>query len=164
MSDEDLMLAYKNGDLEAFNVLYEKYSPKVYAFAKRRLQANEVDDFYQNFWRHLHEKRHLYSSQPFLFWFYALIKNLLVDEYRSRQRKKKLLENLPVTTLSHEVLESMDELLKSLPQSSEILIRKHYLEGHSYEDLEKELGMSQTSLRKRLSRVMAQLKSLGGLK
>ena len=158
ISDEILMKAYKRGEEEAFNSLYGRYSSMVYAYARKRLNPTEVDDFYQSVWRHLHEKRENYGDQPFAPWFFVLIRNLLVDEYRSKGRRKKLLDADPTfDTLESDRLQ-INDLLEKLPQETAILVRKYYLEGFDYEDLEKDTGMSQSSLRKRLSRALQGLR------
>ena len=158
ISDEMLMRAYKRGEEEAFNTLYGRYSSMVYAYARKRLNSSEVEDFYQSVWRHLHEKRENYVDQPFAPWFFVLIRNLLVDEYRSKGRRKKLLETDPtLDTLENDRL-VINDLLEKLPQETAALVRKYYQEGFDYEDLEKDTGMSQSSLRKRLSRALQGLR------
>lgn len=160
ISDEQLMDAYKAGNEGAFNKLYDKYSPMVYGYIRKRLHSSETEDFYQSVWRHLHEKRDCYQNQPFAPWLFALIKNLLVDEYRSSSRKKKLLENSfsLETDKATQNLEEINEILSKLPDETATLIRKYYLDGFNYEDLEIQTGMSQNSLRKRLSRALQGLK------
>lgn len=158
ISDEMLMKAYKRGEVEAFNTLYGKYSSMVYAYARKRLNSSEVDDFFQSVWRHLHEKRENYVDQPFAPWFFVLIRNLLIDEYRSKGRRKKLLEADLASTSPESHTQEINNLLEKLPEETAILVRKYYLEGFDYEDLEKETGLSQTSLRKRLSRALQVLR------
>ncbi len=158
ISDEQLMKAYKRGEEEAFNSLYGRYSSMVYAYARKRLNASEVDDFYQSVWRHLHEKRENYVDQPFAPWFFVLIRNLLVDEYRSKGRRKNLLDTDPTVDTQESDRLQINDLLANLPHETAILVRKYYLEGFDYEDLEKDTGMSQSSLRKRLSRALQGLR------
>jgi RNA polymerase sigma factor (sigma-70 family) len=158
ISDERLMNAYKLGEEEAFNALYSRYSSMVYGYARKRLNPSEVEDFYQSVWRHLHEKRELYGDQPFAPWFFVLIRNLLVDEYRGHGRRKKLLEAEPYIFSNEENVRDINEILHHLPEETAILVRKYYIEGFDYEDLEKETGMSQNSLRKRLSRALQGLR------
>lgn len=159
-SDEELMYAYQRGDEGAFGQLYEKFSPMVYAFIKRRLRESEAEDFFQKVWRQLHEKRSLYSGQPFAPWFFVLIRNLLIDEYRSLgRRKSEYTDELIERLYSQNVAEyDLDELLSGLSPDSRELVKKYYLEGISYEELEKETGLSQTGLRQRLSRAIRGLR------
>lgn len=159
-SDEELMKAYQKGSEEAFGELYEKFSPMVYAFIRRRLRESEAEDFFQKVWRQLHEKRALYGDQPFAPWFFVMIRNLLIDEYRSLARrngekKDELIEKLYA---KDEEDSDIEELLLHLSPDSRDLVRKYYLEGISYEELEIETGLSQTNLRQRLSRAIRGLR------
>jgi RNA polymerase sigma factor (sigma-70 family) len=159
MTDEILMSAYKEGQEAAFIKLYEKFSPLVYGYARKRLRPSDVEDFFQSTWKHLHEKRTLYAGQPFAPWFFVLIRNLLIDEYRKDGRRKNLFDDYQESLTSKAGAQSeMIDTLNTLPSESGNLIKKYYLEGYSYEDLEKEMGLSQTGLRKRLSRAMLLLK------
>jgi len=166
MNDEQLMEAYQKGSEEAFNRLYDKYSPMVHGFIRKRLRDSEADDFYQKVWRQLHEKRDLYKGQPFLPWFFVLIRHLLIDEYRSLGRKAQRPGTDEYIEWMYEKLEGtpdeVEEVLKKLPVEAAELVRKYYLEGITYEELELESGLSQTNLRQRLSRAIRTLRE--GLK
>jgi RNA polymerase sigma-70 factor (ECF subfamily) len=160
-SDEDWMREYQNGSEEAFGVLYEKYSGLVFGYIKRRLRESEAEDFYQRVWRQLHEKRSLYKDQPFAPWFFVMIRNLLVDEYRSLGRRgARELQDELLEKLYHKDTSSPDveEILQTLPTETQDLVRKYYLEGISYEELEKDTGLSQMNLRQRLSRALRGLR------
>lgn len=160
MNDEELMRDYQRGSEEAFNLLYTKYTPMVYGYVKKRLRPSEADDFFQKIWRQLHEKRELYKDQPFAPWFFVLIKNLLIDEYRSLGRRKEQHQSEFLEKLYGGVNESHDvtEILAHLPPQTAYLVQKYYIEGVGYEELEKETGLSQTNLRQRLSRALRGLK------
>jgi RNA polymerase sigma factor (sigma-70 family) len=163
MKDEDLMLSYKSGRVEAFNELYERYSPQVYGYLRKRLSQNEVDDAYQKVWRRLHEKRDLYQDQPFGPWFFVLIKHLVIDEYRSRARRQghefqdELIEKIYAAKNEENDID-IDELLAQLPTETASLVRQYYLEGVSYAELEISTGLSQAGLRQRLSRALKGLR------
>ncbi len=159
-TDEDWMRDYQAGSEEAFGRLYEKYSPMVYGFIKKRMRESEAEDLYQKVWRQLHEKRALYKDQPFAPWFFVMIRHLLIDEYRSLGRKnsKEFQDELIEKIYAEEVI-NVEELLQTLPQETQDLVRKYYLEGFSYEELEQETGLSQVNLRQRLSRALKGLRS-----
>lgn len=151
MTDEDLMNQYKNGSEEAFMLLYEKYSGLIFGYIRKRLRASEAEDFYQKVWRQLHEKRHLYRDQPFAPWFFVMMRNLLTDEYRALGKK---LPEIP----SAEEITDVSEYLEALNPEAKALVEKYYLDESSYEELEKETGLSQTNLRQRLSRAIRSLR------
>lgn len=154
------MREYQGGSEAAFSELYERYHSMVFAFIKKRMRDSEAEDLYQKVWRQLHEKRSLYKDQPFAPWFFVMIRHLVIDEYRSLGRKKlkdlqdEVVESLYKKTETPEV----EEYLAKLPEESRNLVRKYYLEEVSYEDLEKETGLSQTNLRQRLSRAVRGLR------
>lgn len=153
------MHEYREGSERAFETLYEKYSPMVYGFIKKRLRDSEAEDFYQKVWRQLHEKRELFKDQPFAPWFFVMIRHLLIDEYRSLGRRKIENPDELIEKIYGEHSEPViDELLQKLPADTRELVKKYYLEGIGYEDLEKETGLSQTNLRQRLSRALRGLR------
>lgn len=155
-----MMVLYCGDDQEAFYALYRKFSPVIYGYLRKKLAASEVDDAFQNFWRHLHEHRRSYKNQPVGPWLFVIVKNLVVDQYRSSGRRSKLLGELNsvAANSSDNKQIDIDSILHHLPDQSQTLVRKYYLEGFSFSDLEKETGLSQMSLRKRLSRVMSELR------
>jgi RNA polymerase sigma-70 factor (ECF subfamily) len=160
-SDEQLMIEYQKGSELAFGELYEKYSPMVYGFIKKRMRDSEVDDLYQKVWRKLHESRELYRDQPFAPWFFVMIRHLVIDEYRSLGRKniKEIQDELIEKIYAAGESVDIEPLLSTLPPDTQDLVRKYYLEGISYEELEKETGLSQTNLRQRLSRALRGLRN-----
>lgn len=158
-TDEEWMIEYQNGNEEAFNVLYEKYAQKVYGFIKKKLRPHEVEDIYQKVWFKLHEKRSLYRDQPFAPWFFVMIKHTIIDEYRSAGRRStsEFKEELLSFLVSKEMEESthdVEEILGSLNPETQELVRRYYIDGDSYDELALETGLSQTSLRQRLSRAI----------
>lgn len=159
-TDEEWMKEYQKGSEEAFGVLYEKYSPMVFGFIRKRMRESEVEDLYQKVWRQLHEKRELYKDQPFAPWFFVMIKHLLIDEYRSlgRRNNKEFNDEL-IDKIYHQSGSDIEEMLELLPEESRDLVRKYYLEGVSYEELENQTGLSQTNLRQRLSRALRGLRN-----
>lgn len=160
-NDEQWMREYRDGSEEAFGVLYEKYHSMVYAFIKKRMRDSEAEDVYQKVWRKLHESRMHFQDQPFLPWLFVLMRHVVIDEYRSLGRKRtseftdELIEKIYASSEEEKDVES---ILAHLPSDTADLVRKYYLEGISYEELEKETGLSQTNLRQRLSRALRGLR------
>ena len=159
-NDEQWMLEYQGGSEEAFVYLYEKYSPLVWSFIKKRMRESEANDLYQKVWQRLHEKRDLYHQAPFAPWFFVMIRHLLIDEYRYLGRKKNLQISDEFIEKVYAVEKSQDveELLQILPPESQKLVRQYYLEGVSYEELQLDTGLSQTNLRQRLSRALKKMR------
>lgn len=161
-TDEQLMREYQNGSEEAFGLLYEKYSSMVYGFIQKKIRPSEVEDLYQKVWRRLHEARGTFRDQPFAPWFFVMIRNLIIDEYRSQGRRNErfVKEEIVERLYSPQEESEVDELLEKLPPDSRELVKKYYLEGITYEELESETGLSQTNLRQRLSRAVRSLRKI----
>lgn len=157
MDDQKLMRLYQAGDESAFNLLYEKYSPLVYGYLGRKIRHDEADDLYQKVWRQLHEKRNLYEDQPFAPWFFVMIRNLLIDEYRSIGRRKNLIGGFPGSESAVDDLD-LETILSFAGEEGRDLLEKYYLEEKSYQYLSQELGKSEESLRQRVSRTIKKIR------
>jgi RNA polymerase sigma factor (sigma-70 family) len=160
IEDEELMRRYQAGDETAFNQLYDKYAPMVYAYIQKRLRASEVEDFYQKIWHHLHHKRSLYKHGPFLPWLFVLMRNLLIDEYRhlARRDQREISIEAIEKISAPEAPGEIEINLNQLPEETQLLVKKYYLEGVSYEELHTLTGLSQLTLRQRLSRALKVLR------
>jgi RNA polymerase sigma factor (sigma-70 family) len=88
LSDEELMREYQMGNEEAFSVLYERYSGKVYGYLQNRLKDRVwVDDVFQATFVKLHQARNRYDTGfPFAPWLFTVCKSVLVDQVRARNR------------------------------------------------------------------------------
>jgi RNA polymerase sigma factor (sigma-70 family) len=88
LSDEELMREYQMGNEEAFSVLYERYSGKVYGYLQNRLKDRVwVDDVFQATFVKLHQARNRYDTGfPFAPWLFTVCKSVLVDQIRARNR------------------------------------------------------------------------------
>ena len=85
--DEDLMLRYRNGDEDAFEMLYRRYEKPVFSFIYRILMsAVDAEDLCQEtFLRLVKEKKNYQVSGNFKTWIFRIALNLC----RDRLRRKK---------------------------------------------------------------------------
>jgi len=86
-SDTDLMVAYRDGDLDAFNQLYSRHRANLYRFMIKGCGIESVAaELFQDVWARVVNGRHGYSaSAPFPAWLYRIARNRLVDYYRSNK-------------------------------------------------------------------------------
>ena len=87
LTDEQLMLKYCEGDLDAFKALYGRHRSGLYRFLSwRSPRADWVDEVFQDAWASLHQARSRYepvaSFRTFLF---QIARNRLVDLMRQHQ-------------------------------------------------------------------------------
>jgi RNA polymerase sigma factor (sigma-70 family) len=87
LSDETLMLSYRDGDLAAFSELYQRHRVGLYRFiAWRSPRQDWVDEIVQDCWAGLHGARARYEPQAaFRTYLYQIARNRLIDLLRQKQ-------------------------------------------------------------------------------
>ena len=85
-SDEELMLAYADGDARAFETLYAKHKGALYRYVLRSVKtAGEAEEMFQDIWMRAIEARARYAPRAkFTTWLYTIAHNRLVDHWRAR--------------------------------------------------------------------------------
>lgn len=83
-SDETLMLAYRDGDAGAFDILYDRHKGRLYRYLLRQSgQAALAEDLFQNTWMKLLKARKRYQPRArFTTYLFHIAHNLLIDHYR----------------------------------------------------------------------------------
>src|SRR5438876_3195302 len=84
--DEQLMLAYRNGDAAAFETLYARHRARLYRFVLRSVKSRAIgEELFQEIWMRVIEARARYTPQArFTTWLYTIAHNHLVDHWRKR--------------------------------------------------------------------------------
>jgi RNA polymerase sigma-70 factor (ECF subfamily) len=84
--DEQLMLAYREGDAGAFEELYRRHKGGLFRFVLRSVRERALaEELYQEIWMRAIEARGRYQVQArFSTWLYTIAHNRLVDHWRKR--------------------------------------------------------------------------------
>lgn len=171
-TDEALMNAYQKGDYEAFEVLYRRYSPRLYGYLKSKLRKNEeVEEVFQTTFSKLHQFRSSYEKgAAFAPWFFTIGYNSLTDLFRKQGRTQERLTpegNVPETPVeaaqdqpsqysSHEI----SEWISHLDGSQAEALRLRYQEDKSFEQIAEALNVSLSNARQLVSRGSRKLRDL----
>ncbi|MCW9013566.1 MAG: sigma-70 family RNA polymerase sigma factor [Gammaproteobacteria bacterium] len=86
LTDEQLMLSYRNGHAAAFDVLYARHKGGLYRYFLRQLglQSELANELFQDVWMNLINARDRYqASAKFTTYLYHIAHNRLVDHWRS---------------------------------------------------------------------------------
>jgi RNA polymerase sigma-70 factor (ECF subfamily) len=85
-ADEDLVALTRDGEREAFGILYDRYLPRVYAYCYRMLGAREAaeDANTEVFMRALGALP-AYRAGSFRSWLFTIAHNVIADEIRRRR-------------------------------------------------------------------------------
>lgn len=82
--DEQLMLMYAQGNVQAFKLLYIRYEQPIYRFAYNGC-TNEANarELFQDTWLRVVNARYSFKpTQSFKAWLFTIARNLLTDSYR----------------------------------------------------------------------------------
>ena len=143
----------------SFEKIYKLYYPKMFAFAKNYIQANEdaenvVQDVFVVLWE---KKDELELSCTLTTYLFTLVKNRclnylrhkLIEEEFNTQMKEELgfklyaLESLEYSYPSEKELQSvLQRALDALPERCREVFIKSRIEGLKYKEISEELGIS----------------------
>ena len=155
MSDEELMKAYQQGDIQAFEQLYARYSPRVYGYLRNRLSnRSALDDVFQAVFLKLHHARHQYDpALRFKPWLFSICHTVLIDQFRADSRHPELVEYEENRILTHsEEKEPVAVNLDSLSVDQRNAIQMRYFEDRSFEEIAKKLSKTPAGVRQLVSR------------
>ncbi len=118
--DEDLMLRYRNGDEDAFEMLYRRYEKPVFSFIYRILMsAADAEDLCQEtFLRLVKEKKKYQVSGNFKTWIFRIALNLCRD--RLRRKKFRSHRSIDAPSLSQNGTKNEFENILSDPAPDQI--------------------------------------------
>lgn len=88
MSDEALMLAYREGDAAAFEALYRRWRGRLYRYLLRQCgAAAQAEELFQDVWLKVVNARRGYeAAAKFSTWLFRIAHNRLIDHYRAKGR------------------------------------------------------------------------------
>jgi RNA polymerase sigma-70 factor (ECF subfamily) len=91
-TDADLIAAVLNGDTASFEPLVKKYSPRLFATARRYARReSEVEDIVQEIWTKAYHKLSSFRGEaPFEHWLMRMAVRTCYDALRSHQRNREL--------------------------------------------------------------------------
>ena len=157
-SDEELMVQLKEGKKEALLELYNRHSGKVWTYLRKRAPTSVIEDLFQDVFVKLVEKKDGWTGQPFLLWFYVVLRNTVIDFYRDRKIETKYLQLFQDQIDIRDSDTQVEDLLALVPEDKAKLLREFFSEGRSYKELADKYDATEVSLRKRLSRAIQILK------
>ncbi|HNR70467.1 MAG TPA: sigma-70 family RNA polymerase sigma factor [Verrucomicrobiota bacterium] len=163
--DAALMLRVKQGDMQAFADLVDKYKQAVMNLANRMLRdATEAEDLSQMVFVQVFKSAHRYKvSSKFSTWLFTIARNLCLNEIRRRSRhptdslearssepgeppapqfEDKAVVSPPDRLLHGELEAKIQQALAELPEKQRLAILLCRQEDFSYEDIARVLGSS----------------------
>ncbi len=180
-SDEELIKAFQEGRIEAFNVLVGRYKHPLINFVFRYLgDYDQADDVVQETFIRLYQKKQLYRPiAKFSTWIYTIATNLAKTQLRNRskqtifslnrgkqdesQREYEIRDDrypadrLAEAALNHDIIQ---RALSALPEQFREAVILSDIQELSYDEICAITGMNMGTLKSRLNRGRSQLQEL----
>ena len=179
-TDVELVRAYRNGDIHAFEELHRRYVASIYRLVRRKLgDALLAEDIAQEtFMKALRMMDRVDDSFNFGGWVHTVARNLCFDELRRRQRdlraddgveadEGELLANLPSTSKSFDpvLVQESNEMRRQvwavaqrLPEKYRLVLTLRELQDLSYRQIARTLKMSESAVETLLYRARLRFK------
>jgi RNA polymerase sigma factor (sigma-70 family) len=171
-SDEELVLAAQQGDLDAFNVLYERYLPMVYNRVRFTVPETDVEDVTQEiFIGVIRSLKSFKGDAQFSTWLRTLTNRRVADYYRSRNPAETelgtdisdadpSLEGLHVSANTGSIDDQimLRRALRELPESYQDILMLRFVEGLQFNEIAEERGQSLEATKSLFRRAVAALR------
>jgi len=187
LPDEDLMLAYAQGDAVAFDVLYARHEAALYRFVRRLLGAAlgaQADEVFQDAWLRIVTARASFRPQGAAWrtWAFTIAHNAAMDRLRVAGREVSLAgdedgEEPLDWLMAHlgQVAPSSEDqafwraagaqllhCLEALPHAQRAAFLLHHEDGASVEDLAERLALPFETAKSRLRYALKKLRGCMG--
>lgn len=160
---------------ENFELIYKQYYPKMFAFAKNYIPANEdaeniVQDVFLSLWE---RKQEIVISYTLVTYLFTLVKNRclnflrhkLIEEEFNSQMKEELrfkLDALESMDYSYQSEKELQEIIRraldSLPERCREVFIKSRIEGLKYKEISEELGISVNTVENQMVTALKKLR------
>jgi len=120
VKDEQLMLQYKDGDSQAFEVLYSRYRLPMFRYLQNQCgNAAIAEEIFQDVWMNLVRARERYQvTASFKTYIYRLAHNRLIDHYRKQKH------GVPSSYDEHEGLLNMNETANHISPQRHVAVEQ----------------------------------------
>lgn len=178
-SDAELIAAVLRGEVSSFEPLVQKYSPRVFATARRYARReSEVEDIAQEVWlKAFHKLASFRGDAPFEHWLMRLAVRTCYDFLRGHQRNREssftdltepesdwldrfVTEPDVASERSHAAKELVARLLEQLSPPARLIITLLEIEDRSVKEIAELTGWSVPLVKVRAFRARAEMKKL----
>ena len=170
MTDELIMAAVKNGDLQQASLLFERYNKRIFNFlAKMTMDREVAEDLTQNVFLRMIKYRNSYKEgNKFHAWIYQVARNVFSDHYQMNKNRKA--DFVDVEKMSDRIQDLDDNLVldeqeKTLHQSMALLTEEQRellvltrFQHMKYEEVAMLMDTTVANIKVKIHRAMAKLR------
>ena len=171
--DQDRLLLQKlrEGCVESFNILYDKYWHVVYSGALKRLKDHDqVQDITQDIFAYLWLKKEELQIDNLPAYLHVSVRNRVLNVFEKERRYIPIGELLydgvhlqsshaDALALQNEFLKIYEALVGSLPDQRKKIFKRYYEEGLSTEEIASQLSLSRKTVQNQLGRAASFLRT-----
>ncbi|MEM6293690.1 MAG: sigma-70 family RNA polymerase sigma factor [Myxococcota bacterium] len=168
-ADDELLFAWREGDLEAGDALVQRYFARLYRFFSMRL-GDEVEDLIQRTFLDCVESRNRIRDGAFRAYLFRIARNRLIDRIRQRSGQphfdphSSAIPDSAATTPSRAVVRKQEVLLLQralhrLSLDHQIALGLYYWDSLTTPEIATVLDVSPHTVRSRLARAREQLRT-----
>ena len=155
-SDEALTRAVRDGDMEAFDVLYARYEVRLFAYVRRfivdRQQAEDV--FQEVFMTVLRDRTFDPERGRFAAWLFTVARNRCRMAHRKDSRESRALEAMPRGSEAAEPgyaeADRVRRAMDALPEPQRQLLLLKQVAELTYREIAAVLGVAEGTIKSRL--------------
>jgi RNA polymerase sigma-70 factor (ECF subfamily) len=153
--DNELIDNLKNGDVDAFNMVYKKYAQKLFAFAWKYLKSvEEAEELVQSVFVKLWEnQKNLKQETSFKSYLFTIAYNEICNLFRRRKYQQEYATNTKLvqpnfsdnseTQINYQsILHQVEIIIEKLPEKQRQVFVKSRIEGKSTKEIATEIGLS----------------------
>jgi RNA polymerase sigma-70 factor (ECF subfamily) len=169
---QELLARLKNGDMLAFDQVYELYSHKLFSFVFKILKNEaEADDIVQEVFVKIWESRwSLVDFKLLNSYIFTIAYNHSIDHIRKRISNNKYLEhlknsavvNFTPTIISqiefNELHNQVEKLIANLPERQKQVYLLHREEGLTYPEIAEKMGISKNTVENHMVKALKYLR------
>jgi len=143
-------------DEQAVVLLYNRFSPEITRYLKKKLPLNEVDEVLSDvFIEAVDSMPRLKKQENLKAWIYKIAHNKIVDFYRKKKIKSFLLSQVPYLDLfakeisqpefileKNQIRDRIETAMRSIAQKYQTILRMHYEDQITIKNIAIDLSLS----------------------
>lgn len=169
--DYDAVKSLKTGDVRSFDVLFRKYSQRLYKFSMSYLKSEEeareiVQDVFLYIWENREKLKPECSFNAYLFTIaYSRVKKFFLRKLRDTNARDELIysllkqeNNLDRVVDFRSLLEKVEQIILQFTERRRQIFLKRKYEGWPVKQIAEEFGISPNTVENHLSSAMKKLR------
>ena len=172
MAEKQRVIALRNGDVNAFDNLFQEYGKRLYHFAygylKSREEAEEVvQEVFLRIWRN---RKSLKSEHSFKAYLFKIAYHHILEVFEKAAKRNQHLHELAASSeilwsgaeerIDYSaLLERINQLIEKLPDRQKEIFKKRKIEGLRIKEIAAQINISPKTVENHLTQAIRKIKS-----